>query len=171
MTFLELVKERFSVRKFKKQMLEEEKLEKILEAGKVAPTACNNQPQKIYVVKSEENRKKLSTVCKCTFDAPVILAIGYDRNRDWNNDLAPGYHSGETDAAIVCTHMMLEAWEQGIGSCWVGWFNPEEVSRVLNLPANVKITALLPLGYAEDRVKPAPLHTSYREQSEMVEVL
>lgn len=124
MTFLDLAKERFSVRAFKEQMPEEEKIAKILEAGKVAPTACNNQPQKIYVVKSEENRKKLSTVCQCTFDAPVILAIGYDAARDWKNNLAP-----------------------------------------------VKITALLPMGYPAGKAKPAPLHTSYRENGDMIEIL
>ncbi len=171
MTFLELAKARYSVRAFKNQPIETEKLNAILEAGKVAPTACNNQPQKIYVVKSEENRAKLSTVCKCTFDAPVILVIGFDKTRDWKNKLMPGYGSGETDAAIVCTHMMLEAWEQGVGSCWVGWFNADAISEVLGLPENVQVTALLPIGYAADDAKPALLHTSYRDDNEVVEIL
>lgn len=171
MTFLELAKERYSVRAFKDQPIEDEKLNAILEAGKVAPTACNNQPQKIYVVKSEDGRKKLSKVCKCTFDAPIILAIGYDRTRDWKNKLMPGYSSGETDAAIVCTHMMIEAWEQGIGSCWVGWFNADEVSSILNLPENIQITTLLPIGYPANAARPTPNHTSYRENYEMISIM
>ena len=171
MTFLELAKERYSVRKFKNEAIEEEKINLILEAAKVAPTACNNQPQKIYVIKNEEIRKKLAEGCKCTFDAPVIFAICYDKDREWKNNLMPGYGSGETDAAIVCTHMMFEAWELGIGSCWVGWFNADEVAKVLGLPENLCVSALLPVGYAEDGVKPAKLHETYRDDEDMVTIL
>lgn len=148
--------------------MEEDKILSILEAGKVAPTACNNQPQKIYVAMSEDARKKLSEVCQCTFDAPVIFVIGYDKDRDWKNRLMPGYTSGETDAAIVCTHMMLEAWEKGIGSCWVGWFNADQVSQALGLPENVQVTALLPVGYAADDSVPSQNHTSYRTEEDTV---
>lgn len=171
MTFLKLAKERCSVRKFKDQTIEQEKIQAILEAAKVAPTACNNQPQKIYVVKSEELRKKLGEVCKYTFDAPLIFVIGYDKNRDWKNKLIPGYSSGETDAAIVCTHMMLEAWELGIGSCWVGYFDAATVAGVLGLPENVQVTAMLPVGYAAEDAKPLALHTTYRDDADMVEEL
>lgn len=163
MTFLELAKARYSVRSFKDQPIENEKLNLILEAGRIAPTACNNQPQKIYVAKSEDARAKLASVCRCTFDAPVILVVCYDRTRDWKNGLMLGYESGETDAAIVCTHMMLQAAELGIGSCWVGWFNADQVSEVLGLPENVTVSALLPIGYAADDAKPAANHTKYRE--------
>lgn len=171
MTFLELARERYSVRSFKNQPIEEEKINLILEAAKLAPTACNNQPQKIYVVKSEEVRVKLKEVSPCTFDAPVILVIGYDKTRDWKNKKMPGYSSGETDAAIICTHMMFEAWEQGIGSCWVGMFNADDVSKALGLPEDVLVTALLPIGYAAENAQPAPLHTSFREDADMVTVI
>ena len=144
-------------------------LEKILEAGHVAPTACNNQPQRIYVAKSAASREKLASVCRCTFGAPVILVVCYDRDRDWKNKIMPGYESGETDAAIVCTHMMLEAWEQGIGSCWVGYFNAQEVARVLELPENVTVSALLPMGYPAENAEPLPLHTQFRPTTEIVE--
>ena len=168
MSFYELARSRYSVRKFKPDAIEEEKLDLILEAGRVAPTACNYQPQKIYVVKSEENRQKLAEVCRFTFNAPVILVIGYDKERDWKNHLMPGYHSGETDAAIVCTHMMLEAWEEGIGSCWVGYFNTDDVSRVLGLPDNVCVTAMLPIGYPADDAEPLDLHNVYRDRDDTI---
>ena len=171
MNFLELAADRYSVRKFKDQPIEEEKLERIIEAARLAPTACNNQPQKIYVVKSEEKRAALKALCPCTFDAPVVLAIGYDVERTWKNKLMPGYQSGETDAAIVCTHMMFEAWEQGIGSCWVGWFNADQVEEALGLPETVTISDLLPIGYPEEGVEPANLHTLSRKNADMVEVL
>lgn len=168
MTFLELAKLRYSVRSFKDTPIEEEKLNLILEAGRIAPTACNNQPQRIYVAKSEESRKKLASVCRCTFDAPVILVVCYDRSRDWKNKLLPGYESGETDAAIVCTHMMLQAADLGIGSCWVGYFNAQTVAEVLELPENVAVSALLPIGYAAENAQPAPLHTQYRDFADTI---
>ena len=171
MTFLELAKARYSVRKFKNDPVEEDKLQAILAAGHVAPTACNLQPQKIYVIKSEPIRKSLAEVCRYTFDAPVILVIGYDKERDWKNRRMPGYSSGETDAAIVCTHMMLAAWELGIGSCWVGAFSADAVEEALSLPENIRVTAMLPLGYAAEDAAPAAYHTTYRELDDTVTVL
>ena len=168
MKFLELVKDRYSVRSFKKDPIEKEKLDAIIEAGRVAPTACNNQPQKIYIVKSEDKLKKLSEVCRFTFGAPTVLVIAYDKDRDWKNKLMPGYGSGETDAAIVCTHMMLAAWELGIGSCWVGYFNSADVSRVLELPENIVVTAMLPMGYPADNAEPLALHSTFRDIEETV---
>ncbi len=171
MNFLELAKARFSVRSFKSDAIEEEKLNLILEAGRVAPSACNKQPQKIYVIQSEEMRKKLASVCKFTFDAPAVLAVCYDRDKAWKNDLMPGYCSGETDAAIVCTHMMLEAWELGIGSCWVGWFNAAEIEKALNLPENVTLCALLPIGYPTEDAIPTKLHTKIRDYNDTIQFM
>ena len=171
MKFSELAKERYSVRKFKEEPIAEEHLKAILEAGQVAPTACNYQPQKIYVVRDAERLQKLAGVCRCTFGAPTILVIGYDRNVAWKNRLVPGYCSGETDAAIVCTHMMLEAWEQGIGSCWVGWFNAEDIEKALDLPENLRVTAILPIGYPAEGAVPTKLHTRIRDFDDTITVL
>ncbi len=171
MTFLELAKNRYSVRSFLQKPVEEEKLALILEAGHIAPTACNYQPQRIYVVQSPEAREKLASVCRCTFDAPVIMVVCYDRTRDWKNKVMPGYESGETDAAIVCTHMMLEAEELGLGACWVGYFNADKVAEVLGIPENVTVSALLPMGYPAEDAKPLPLHSQFRDPKEIVEFL
>ena len=168
MTFQELAKNRYSVRSFRETPIEKEHMDLILEAGRVAPTACNFQPQKIYVARSAEAREKLASVCRCTFGAPVILVVCYDRTRDWKNKLMPGLTSGETDAAIVCTHMMLQAADLGIGSCWVGYFNPEQVAEVLGLPENITVTALLPIGYPAENAEPLPLHSQYRELADTV---
>ena len=169
MSFLELAKARYSVRSFQDRSVEEEHLNMILEAGRVAPTACNFQPQRIYVARSAEAREKLASVCRCTFGAPVILVVCYDRERDWKNKLLPGYESGETDAAIVCTHMMLQAFELGIGSCWVGYFNPKTVAETLGLPENITVSALLPMGYPAEDAQPLPLHSQFRDLADMVE--
>ena len=164
MTFMELAKARYSVRGFKDTPVEEEKLSAILEAGRIAPTACNNQPQKIYVVKSADMVAKMREVSPCTYNAPVILVVCYDT-------AAQAAHFGEMDATIVCTHMMLEAWEQGVGSCWVGMFDPEKLKAALSMPENICPAALLPIGYAADGVQPAPLHTTYRDYDETITVV
>ena len=117
MDFLELAKGRYSVRSFLDKKVEAEKIAKILFAANVAPTACNNQPQKIYILQSEEALSKLSSVCKYTFGAKTIFLLCYDENLAWQNPLTKGYNSGETDVSIVCTHMMLEAHNLGLGSC------------------------------------------------------
>ena len=166
--FLQLAKERFSVRQFAPTPVEKEKLDLILEAGRVAPTAKNNQPQKVYVLQTPEQLAKIRSVCPCAYNAPLVLVIGYDNDRDWKNNLQPGYHSGETDAAIVCTHMMMEAWDLGIGSCWVGWFNAQEVHETLGLPANVTVTALLPLGYIPEGGKASGNHLAIRPAEDTI---
>ena len=171
MTFFDLAQARYSVRSFQSTPIAQAQLNQILEAGRIAPTACNNQPQKIYVAQSEESRKKLASVCRCTFDAPLILVVCYDRTRDWKNKLMPGYESGETDAAIVCTHMMLQAADLGIGSCWVGWFNAQAVSEALGLPENVTVSALLPMGYPAENAEPLALHNQYRAFEDTITII
>lgn len=171
MEFLEMAKERYAVRAYKDTPVEDEKIAKILEAAKVAPTACNNQPQKIYVVKSEKMRKALAEVTPCTFSAPVIFVVGFDVSRSAKGLVFDGHDFGDTDAAIVTTHMMLEAHQLGLGSCWVGYFNEEKVKAALSLPENVRVRDLLPVGYPADNAAPAPLHSKFREMSDMVEEL
>lgn len=169
--FFELAKSRFSVRAYRDTPVEEEKLQKVLDAGLLAPTAKNCQPQKIYVVKSEENRKKLAQVTPCTFNAPVVLVVCYDETRACTGKLCPGYSFGNTDAAIVCAHMMLEAADMGLGTCWVGWFEENEVREALGIPSNIRVCELMPLGYAADNAKPAPMHFQSRSAEDTVEII
>lgn len=169
--FTELAKERFSVRDYSDRPIEEEKLAAILEAGRLAPTAKNNQPQKIYLIKSKEALEKIRAITRCAFNAPVVAVLAYDSDREWNSDITPGMHSGWTDSAIVCTHMMLEAQALGIGSCWVCWFDVQAVRDMLGLPDNIVITNLLPLGYPSDTAAPSPRHTQYRDLEDMLEII
>lgn len=161
MTFIELAKARYSVRSFKDTPVEEEKLAAILEAGRIAPTARNNQPQRIYVVKSNEMLAKMNEVSPCIYNAPLVLAVCYDEEAQARN-------FGEMDASIVCTHMMLEAWELGVGSCWVGRFDADKCAAALGLPPTERPVALLPLGYAAEGAQPAPQHTSRLAAEETV---
>lgn len=171
MTFMELAKERYSVRAFKSTPVEQEKIDKILEAAKIAPTAKNSQTQMIYVIKSPEALEKINSVCKCIYGAPLVFAIGYNKDETFGVAEDRVYGFGEIDSTIVTTHMMLEAWELGVGSCWVGLFHDAEVHEVLGLPENIRITSLMPMGYAADGCQPSDRHESYRPDEEMVEYL
>lgn len=170
-SFLEMAEQRFSVRKYQQKEIEQEKIEAILSAANLAPTACNYQPQKIYVVRSANARKALAEVTPCTFGAPVVFVVGYDVERSAKGLIHETHDFGDTDAAIVCSHMMLEATEQGLGTCWVGYFNEEKVRAALNIPENVRIRDLLPTGYAADGSVPGPMHSKYRDAADMVSYL
>lgn len=171
MSFMELAKARYSVRSFKNTPVEQDKIDAILEAARIAPTAKNSQPQKIYVLKSKEAVEKINTVCRCIYGAPLVFAVGYEKSRIFGESEERHYGFGEVDSTIVTTHMMLEAQEQGLGSCWVGLFHDEEVRGLFDIPDNVRITALMPMGYPADDCVPADRHTEYRDDSEVVEYL
>ena len=168
MNFMDLAKARFSTRKFTTQPVEDEKLAQILEAGKLAPTAKNQQPQKIYVIRSREKLDRLNQLTRCIYGAGTVLLVAYDDNLDWDNPMEEHVSSGEVAAAIVAAHMMMEATELGIGSVWVGWFPPTRTAKALGLPANIKPVMLLPLGYTADTFQPSPMHNQYREASAIV---
>lgn len=170
-SFFELAKSRFSCRAFADAPVENEKIEKMLEAASFAPTARNFQPQKLYVVRNEEMRKKLAEVSPCTFGAPVIFVVCYDETRASESRIYEGHNFGTTDAAIVCSHLVFEAAELGLGTCWVGWFAEKEVKEVLCLPENIRVCNLLPVGYASEAAKPSVMHTTYRPKEETVEYI
>lgn len=117
--FLELARARWSVRSFSSRQVEPDKLDLILKAGQIAPTAVNYQPQKIYVLQSLEALGKIRAITRSAYNAPTVLLVCYDTRLSWKSPFVEGYDCGEMDASIVCTHMMLEAWDIGIGSCWL----------------------------------------------------
>lgn len=170
MDFGRLAAERYSVREFAPTPVEEEKLRKILEAARVAPTAVNFQPQKLYVVKSPEALARLTAI-RPVFGAPLAVIVCYDDTRSWKNSRDAGHDSGEVDAAIVTTHMMLQAWELGIGSCWIGAFQPSAVAEAFGIPANEHPVAILPLGYPADGCRPSDKHTSFRDAEDYIKIL
>lgn len=162
MSFLKLAEERFSVRKFQSRPIEQEKVNLILKAAQLAPTAVNYQPQMIYILQSDAALEKISELAPI-YDAPLVFLICADENLTWKSKMEPGYSTGEMDASIVTTHMMLEAWELGIGSVWVRLFDSRKVSAAFDLPTNIKPICLLPVGYAAPDCKPyAPWHYVYR---------
>lgn len=141
MELLKLMSDRYACRRYSEENIKEEDLNKILEAGRVAPTAHNEQPQRIYVVKSEEGKAKLMKDFKFDFKAPCYLVCGYNEEEAWKNPLDNNKDSGEVDISIVMTHMMLMAEELGLGACWIGRITPELVKKNLDIPENVKVVA------------------------------
>lgn len=171
MDFMELAKDRYSVRKFSDKVIEREKLEQILTAANIAPTAHNYQPQKIYVIESEEALAKINELSPCIFGARTVLMVAYDAEKDWQNPMQEGIHAGEQDVAIVATHMMLEAWDLGVASCWVNLFPNDKTAEAFDLPENIRPILLMPIGYAAEGAHPSKLHTLYPEQDNMVQYL
>ena len=170
MDFMQLAAARYSVRKFTEQPLEEEKLQTILEAGRLAPTARNFQPQKVYVLRSPEAIEKAEKLTSCMYGATTALLVCCDMDRVWKNPLRPGYSTWEVDPSIITTHMMLAAWELGVGSVWVGHFNDAEVVEAFGLPENIRPVAFLPLGYAAIGPKEQQ-HSVFRPAEETIEYL
>ena len=170
MEFFDLVKNRYSCKKFDGRQVDAAQLKAILEAGRLAPTAKNLQEQKIYVVQSAQGLAKIDAVTPCRYGAPTVLIVALDKN---NVFVYPGgkRDSGVEDAAIVATHMMLTAWEAGIGSCWVGYFPPSKLAGVLGLAQNHKPVLLMPMGYPAEDAAPSPLHEKTRSLDELVTTL
>ena len=167
MDFLELAKKRYSCKKFDSRKVEREKLEAILEAGRLAPTAKNMQEQHIYVLESEESLAKVDKASPCRYGAPTVLAVAYDKNMIYTY---PGGKrtSDAEDAVIVATHLMLAAADAGVDSCYLNCFDPELMEAELGVPENEEIVMLLDLGYAAEGVGPLPNHDSRKPLSETV---
>lgn len=168
MEFEKIIKERFSTRSFKNDLVSEELINKILEAGNVAPTAKNIQPQKIYVVKSSEGLNKIDQISPCRYNAPIVLLICSNKSIAWTKE---NYSSYEMDATIVATHMILEATNLGINSVWVDMFDNNKAKELFDLPEGIEPICLMPLGYKNDDCKPSPMHNQRKELSEIVEYI
>ena len=170
MEFKEVVKNRYSCKKYSDRMVEDAKLNAILEAGRLAPTAKNLQEQKIYVIKSAEGLAKVDQATPCRYGAPVVIAVAFDKD---NVFVYPGEKrdSGIEDASIVATHMILAAADEGVDSCWLNFFNPEETAKALGLPENEEILMLMDLGYAAEGAGPLANHTSRKALEETVKYL
>lgn len=167
MDFLQVISERYSCKKFDGRPVDKKTLERILEAGRLAPTAKNYQEQHIYVIQSEAGLATVDQVTPCRYGAATVLVVAFDKEHVFTY---PGgkYHSGMEDAAIVATHMMLAARDAGVDSCWLNFFDPDVAAMKLDIPANEQILMLLDLGYAAEGTKPLAPHSQRKELSETV---
>lgn len=164
MDFLELAKQRCTTRGFSNKKVTEDKLNRILTAGHIAPTACNKQPQRIIVVRQPDNIIKIQKAYQ-TFNSQCILIVCQDKRepliRPYDNKC-----SGDLDIGIVCDHMMLAARELDIGSVMVGLFDPEIIRKEFCIPEYIEPTALLILGYPSNGFLSSDRHTFERNPLE-----
>ena len=170
MEFKEVIKKRYSCKKYSDRAVEPEKLANVLEAGRLAPTAKNLQEQHIYVVQSADALAGIDSLTPCRYGAPVVLVVAFDKN---NVFTYPGgkRDSGVEDASIVATHMILAAANEGLDSCWINFFDPDKAAETLGLPENEEVLMLMDLGYAAEGAGPLPNHDSRKPLAETVSYL
>ena len=168
--FMRILESRYSCHAFNSAAVSESKLQMILEAGRLAPSAKNNQPTRIWVVKSEEALSRLRSVHPC-YGAPVVLIVGCRNEEAWVRE-SDGVNAAKTDAAIVLTHLMLTATDAGLANMWIWDFDPSKVREALPETKEHGIYALLAIGYpADGEGAPTDLHSSRKSLEELVTVL
>lgn len=160
MSVLDIAKKRFSVRKYADNIVEKEKLDKILEVAHVAPTAANMQPVKLYVVQSKEGLEKVGKAAN-VYGAPVAIVVCADKSKAWKRPF-DGMITTDIDASILTDHMMLEATEQGLGSVWICYFQADVLKKELDLPEHLEPINILALGYSEEPEADKNRHNTQR---------
>lgn len=146
---LNAIKNRYSVRKFKSKPIEWDKLDIILEAARLAPSASNKQTWKFVVIGDIEKRKQLTEICrgqKFVAEAPITIAIC---NTNLDYVMTCGMNAPIIDGAIAAEHIVLQAVELGLGTCWIGSFYHDQMAELINLPEDYIIVGLLPIGYPD----------------------
>ena len=170
--YSELVKARYSCRKFSDKPVEEEKLRAILDAGISAPTAKNAQPVKIWVIKSESALEKIKSCAPFPWmkNAPVVIAVGGTEDGAFVRP-SDNRNFEDVDAVIVATHIMLAIHDEGLGSTWVGYFDAPKVKELFPEMKAYDLVALFPIGYTADDAMPADRHYVRKSFDEIVSVL
>ncbi|MCX7705524.1 MAG: nitroreductase family protein [bacterium] len=151
MDFYQVIKTRRSIRSYKKTDIPEDVLKKVLNAARIAPSGSNRQPWKFIVVRDKERIKKLAQLChnqSFIAQAPVVIA-GCGRNIHYNRGGWMGDYSVIVDVAIAFDHLTLAARAEGLGTCWIGSFDNDEIKKYLGIPDDYNVIALTPLGYPE----------------------
>lgn len=155
MDVLSAIKGRRSIRKYSDKPVEEEKLLKVLEAARLAPSAKNEQNWKFIVVKDQETKEKLTEAIGQPFvgEAPIILVNCGTETKSVMRGGQPRY---TVDLSIATAYMILEAYEQGLGTCWLGSYDEDKVKEILGIPEDVRVVAITPLGYSAESPAPKP---------------
>lgn len=148
MNFVDIAKQRSSVRSYINKEIPQEKLDLILEAAHVAPTAANQQPVKLLVVKSARSKEKLSKAANI-YNAPIAIIVCSDSTQAWTRPF-DGKKTTDIDASIITDHMMLAATEQGLGSVWICYFKPDVVKKEFDFPENLEPINILAIGYTDE---------------------
>jgi nitroreductase len=154
MNVKDAIENRFSVRAYVDKPVEREKLLKVLDAGRLAPSGNNRQPWRFVVVQDAQQRQKLVDACcgqKFIATAPVVIvAVGLTPDRI----MTCGVPGDAVDVSIALEHIALAAVEQGLGTCWIGAFDQDKIRQVLGIPASAKVIEVMPLGYGAEPLRP-----------------
>ena len=167
MEFNEVLKNRYSCRAFAERGVELEKVDRILEAGRIAPTAVNKQPVHIWAVSRPETLEAIKGVTRSNYGAPLLLVVGcrpadaWVRRYDFKN-------GAEVDAAIVATHLMLAAENEGLSTLWVGSIDPALLSDILPGTEGYDLVAMINVGYPTPESEPSPMHGERKTIGELV---
>ena len=170
MDFLNLAHERYSCRRFSDTPIEQEKIDKIIEAAVAAPTAVNYQPFKIWIIQKAEDIEKVAQTTPYTFQAPMIFAVGGKVDEAWVRKYDEK-NFVDVDASVVATHMMLEIHDLGLGTTWVGSFDEDKLKEYFPVMNGYNIVALFPTGYPAENAHPSRLHTIRKDVETLVEIL
>lgn len=160
MEFLNIAKSRYSVRSYTNQKVEKEKLNKILEAAHIAPTAANLQPVRLLVVQEESGLAKINKAANI-YNAPLAVIVCSDHSKAWKRPF-DGKQTVDIDASIVTDHMILEATELGLGTVWVCYFKPDIIKSEFNLPEELEPINILVIGYTDEQPADPERHSSQR---------
>jgi len=165
MSFLELAKKRYSVRSYLDRPVEKEKLLQVLEAARIAPSAVNKQPWNFIVVTNENTKNKIAETYPREWfkTAPAVIVVCGDHSKSWKRK--DGKDHCNIDVAIAIDHMTLAATDLGLGACWVCAFDAKQCHKILGLPENLEVIALIPIGYPADT---APENKNRMDISEIV---
>lgn len=166
MELLEIAQKRYSVRRFDPRPVEEEKLQSILEFTRLAPTAKNNQPHRLLVLREQESLEKLKKAAN-VYRAPLAVIVCADLRQTWKRPY-DNMDSGFIDASIITTYMMLEATRLGLGTVWICYFNPAVLAEEFKLPEYIVPVNILAIGYPDENAKPSDMHFSRKDLSEIV---
>ena len=164
--FLSLTQKRYAVRSYLPKPVEAEKLERILEAGRVAPTAKNTQPFRFLVVQHPERLKKLSA-CTNVKGYPLAIIVCSVASEVWVRPF-DGKSKPDTDAAIAATHMLLEATDLGLGNCWLMHFDPAPIREQFRIPEGTEPEYILAIGYPAEDSHPSERHTKRKPLEDLV---
>ena len=170
MEFNELIRERFSCRALSDREIPHESMNRIFEAARLAPTAVNKQPFKIWAIESPDARAKLAETTSYTFGAGVFLVIGSKEDEAWvrpDDDL----NFADVDAAIVATHIMLAIHNEGLRATWVGKFNTPKLKELFPVMKGYNLIALFPVGYPTEKGVPSPRHKERKSAVDIVQIL
>jgi len=154
MDFLKLIKNRYSVRAYKPDPVEEDKLQQVLEAARLAPTAANRQPFQLIVIHTKGREAELRRIYHRGWfvQAPLIICACGVPAQNWVRSDGKNYN--DVDVAIAMDYLILAATDLGLGTCWIAAFDPAAAREVLDLPEDVEPVAFTPLGYPADELKP-----------------